>query len=233
MKGITFNSKHSYADYNLIMNYKIISTPSKKKIKDSAPGMNSVYDFSTIASNGELIYNQRTIKVGFTLVSYNKTKLHSDLTKIVEWLQDIPQTQLIFDDIKSYYYVAEIEDDIEIKESGHIAEIEVVFIAEPFKTSINLVNSDIWDTFNFEEDVVQDMSFNVVGTKTVSVYNAGRIITPIINSSAAMTVTMGGKTYNLGIGDNKIYGLKLQNGYNSIVINGTGLVRFLFRKVVL
>ena len=34
MNGITFNNKHSFNDFNLILNSRKISTPSKKKIKE-------------------------------------------------------------------------------------------------------------------------------------------------------------------------------------------------------
>ena len=46
-------------------------------------------------------------------------------------------------------------------------------------------------------------------------------------------IILGGKTFILVVGDNKIYDLKLQNGANSIVINGTGHIKFIYRKVVL
>jgi len=231
--GLKFNNKHSYFDYGLLMESKSIQPPSKKKIKVDVPGMNGSYDFSTIASGGEIVYAERNIKVLFGLPTRNKQQLYVLYSKILEWLEDTSQAQLTFDNISDYYFIAEIESIPTFEEVYSFGKLEVTFTCEPFKTSINLAGSDVWDTFNFEEDVVQDMNFNVVSTKVVSVYNAGRLITPIINSNAAMTVTISGKTYNLGIGDNKIYGLKLQNGYNSIVINGTGLVKFLFRKVVL
>jgi len=195
--------------------------------------MNGFYDFSTIGSNGEIVYNQREIIIKFGIDTANRKALYVQYSKILEWLVDVGQTQLILDEINDYYFIGEVENIPTFQEIIMFGELEVKFTCEPFKTSIGYVGNDVWDTFNFEEDVVQDMSFNVVSTKTLSIYNAGRLITPIINSSAAMTAVIGGKTYNLGIGDNKIYGLKLQNGYNSIIINGTGLVKFLFRKVVL
>lgn len=233
MNGITFNGKHSFTDFNLIMNSKKISTPSKKKIKVSVPFMNSTYDFSTIGSNGEITYNQRSIEIQFTLMSTSKAMLQSKLTKIAEWLQDVAQSQLIFDDIKDYYFMAELEDTLDLAEAFEVGEFTVKFIAEPFKTSTDYVGNDIWDTFNFEEDIVQNSSFNVVSTSTVSIYNSGRLITPTIICNAPMTVIIGGVTYNLITGDNKIYGLKLQNGYNAIIINGTGTISFLFKKVVI
>lgn len=233
MNGITFNGKHSYTDFNLIMNSKKIGTPSKKKIKDSVPGMHSVYDFSTVASNGEIIYNQRAIEVRFTLICSSKAQLHSQLTQITQWLQESPQNQLIFDDIKDYYFIAEIENTIEPAEKNSVAEFTVKFIAEPFKTSVDFVGNDIWDTFNFETDYMQTLDFNVTSSLTVTIYNKGRLITPTININANMTIVIGGITYNLISGSNVIYGLKLQNGENIIVINGTGTISFVFKAVMI
>jgi len=233
MKGITFNSKHSYADFNLILNSKKIGTPSKKKISIPMLFMNGTYDFSTLGSNGEITYNQRAIEVKFTLISISKAKLHAELTKVVKWLQDIPQNELIFDDIKDYYFSAEVEDSLEINEKNNIAEITVKFIADPFKIGVDYAANTLWDTFNFEEDYMQSGDYDVVGTKTITLYNPGRIITPIINCSSAMSILYNSKTYNLIIGDNKPYGLRLANGANSIVINGTGHISFLFRKQVI
>lgn len=233
MNGITFNGKHSFADFNLIMNSKKISTPSKKKIKEPAPGMHSVWDFSTVASNGEITYNQRAIEVQFTLMCNSKAQLHSQASQVAEWLQDSPQSQLIFDDIKNYYYLAEVEGELSINEEHSIAEITVLFIAEPFKTSLDFVSGDIWNTFNFNEDYLQDVGYTVANTLTITLYNKGRLITPKINCSVPMTIIVSGKTYNLIAGDNTVYGLKLQNGANTIIINGTGRIDFIFRAVSL
>lgn len=233
MNGITFNSKHSYNDFNLILNSRTISTPTKKKIKVDIPGMNSVYDFSTVASKGELIFNQRAIECVFTLLANSKRELHAKLSRVAEWLQDAPQGQLVFDDISYFYFMAEVEGNIEFEESNNIAEITVIFIAEPFKTSFDYVGSTLWDTFNFVEDVLQDSSYDVVTTETVTIYNPGRLVTPTINCSVPMSIVFAGKTYPLIAGDNVPYGMKLLNGPNTLVINGTGHVAVVFRKTVL
>lgn len=233
MNGLTFNLKHSYNDFRLILNSRTISTPAKKKIKVDIPGMDSVYDFSTVASNGELIFTQRAIQCVFTLLAHSKHELHSSLSRVAEWLQDAPQGQLVFDDISYFYFLAEVEDNIELNEKNSTAEITVSFIAEPFKTSFDYVGSTLWDTFNFDEDVLQDTSFDVVTTKTVTIYNTGRLITPLINCSAPMSVLFSGVTYPLVAGANTPYGLKLLNGDNTLIVNGTGTISILFYKVVL
>jgi len=233
MIGLTFNGKHSFDDFSLIINSKTISTPTKKKVKLDVPYMNSMYDFSTIGSNGEIVYNQRTISVDFTLISTSKNMLQVKLTKIREWLQDVSQSQLIFDDIKDYYFLAEVEDNTDLAETNEVGEFTIKFTCEPFKTSVDLVGADVWDTFNFEEDITQTNTFYVSNNSTINIFNYGRLIIPTINCSVNMSVIASGVSYNLVIGDNLIYGLKLKNGYNIITINGTGTIRFKFKKVTL
>jgi len=231
MIGITFNNKHSSDDFNLILNSKELSTPSKKKIKSGVPGMNSLYDFSTVASGGEIVYNQRSLKYNFTLICNSKAQLHAQLSEIFEWAQDTPQSQLIDDTIKDYYFMAEIEDSIVIKEKNNIAEITFNFIAEPFKTSLTLEGGDIWDTFNFETDVFQDVAYDIVGSKTITIINTGRLISPVINVTSPMTITINSKTFNLVTGNNSLYGLKLLSGSNSLHVVGNGSINFIYRVV--
>lgn len=230
MKGITFNSKHSFIDFNLILNSKRIGMPAKKKIKEAIPGMNSSYDFSTVASGGEIIYNQRSIEVKFTLISNSKIRLHSEINKISEWIEDIGQNHLIFDDIPDYYFLAEIEEGIDIIESNTIAEITVNFIAEPFKIGIDYSVNNIWDTFNFEEDYLQNDEFEVDGTPII-IYNPGRLVVPTFTVDASIALTINSYTLNLTVGTTTDYKFKLQNGENIIETSGLGNLQISFRKV--
>lgn len=230
---ITFNSKKDTEIDGLIVLARTISTPSKKKIKIEVPFMNSTYDFSTIGSNGEIVYNQREISLTFGIKAISKEHLQIKYSKVIEWLKDTGQQKLIFDDIPDYYFLAEVEDATSLEEVWKYGSMEVKFVAEPFKVGVNLEGSDIWDTFNFEEDVAQNTEFDVIGTKIVNIINVGRSVCPVINVNASMSIIFNTKTYNLSIGDNKLYSLKLASGDNSFVINGTGHIKFLFRKEVL
>jgi len=233
IKGLTFDGKHSYKDFGLYMETKSIQPPVKKKIKIDVPYMDSNYDFSTVGSNGEIIYSQRTITVILGLKTISKEKLYILYSKVLEWLQDISQSQLIFDDIKDYYFMAEVETVPTFDEMVRLGKLTVVFVCDPFKTSIDFATNNIWDTFNFEEDYLQDSDYDVVTTRTINIYNPGRLVMPIINCDSAMTIILNGKTYNLIIGNNKLYGFKFLNGPNNIVINGTGHIQIVFRKQVL
>ncbi|HEY5555860.1 distal tail protein Dit [Acetobacterium sp.] len=233
MTGITFNNEHSFNDYGLMLISKKISTPSKKKIKEAVPGMSSYYDFSTVASDGEIVYNQRTLVVNFVLMETTKDQMQIKLDSVIRWIQDVGQKPLIFDDISDFYFMAEVEGTIDIAEKHSTADLSVTFTAEPFKTGIDFAVDQLWDTFNFETDYLQDGGYDVVTTQTIPIYNPGRPVMPLIHCSAAMSIVFTGVTYPMAIGNNIPYGLKLLNGINTLTVNGTGRIEFSFRKVVL
>lgn len=232
-RGFKFNSKHSYSDFKMILEKRTIYPPNKKKIKEDVPFMNGIYDFSTVGTNGEIVYGERQIFVSLGFMTRSKELLAILFSSIFTWLMDSGKQQLIFDDIADYYFLAEVEEISNLDEFVRTGKLEIKFIAEPFKYGVNLEGSDIWDTFNFETDVLQDTEFDVVDTKTVNIINVGRSVIPTINVDATMSVILNSKTYNLSIGDNKLYDFMLWNGDNSIIINGTGHIKFIFRKQTL
>lgn len=233
MIGFKFNNKHSYNDFELLLESKKILPPAKKKIKLDVPFLNGSYDFSTIATNGEQIFNERKIDVVFGFTARSKKQLYVLYSNILEWLMDTEQQQLIFDDISDYYFMVDVEGISEFEEIVIYGKLKVTFIAEPFKIGIDFEGNKKWDTFNFEVDVLQDVSFDIVGGADVSIYNVGRIVMPTVIADSNFTLTFNSKTYNVVAGNNTFYDFKLQNGANNINIVGTGNIKFLFRKQVI
>lgn len=230
--GFLFADNHSYGEFGVWLQSKSIQPPSKKKIKESVPFMDGSYDFSTVGSNGEATYTERTITVVLGLPTRKKNKLHVLYSQLLEWLS-ADQNELIFDDIPDYYFMAEVESASTFEETRLFEKLTVTFTAEPFKIGVDYAAGNRWDTFNFEEDYLQDSSYDVVGSKTIILYNPGRPVTPVINCSVNMTVTVNGTVYNMLAGDNSPYGLKIQPGGNNIGVVGNGSIDILFRKQVL
>lgn len=230
LKGFTFNGMHNH-DMNVILHSKSIQAPSKKKIKESVPFMNGNYDFSTVATNGEIVYDSREITIVLGLPCDTKEQLQILYSQTLEWLEDIGQSHLIFDDMDDYYYMAEVESSSSFDEVMSFGTLSVTFVADPLKTSVDYVGKDIWDTFNFEEDYAISTTFDVNPTNEINVYNPGRIISPIIVVSVDMIIIYNGKTYNLLSGVNENYNLVLNHGINTIRIDsGIGIISFMFRK---
>ena len=229
LRGFSFNGKHNI-EVGIVMHSKSIQSPSKKKVKDSVPFQNGSYDFSTIGSNGEITYNEREITIVLGLPAETKEQLQILYSLTLEWLEDVGVQKLKFDVTRDYFYMAEVEDSSSFEEVMEFGKLTVTFVAYPFKMSVDYVGDDIWDTFNFEEDYAQSNEFEISGTKNIILYNPRRSVNPIIKSSSQITMIKDDKSYKLNIGDNKIYGFRLDKLENRITLNGTGKVKFIFRK---
>lgn len=232
MYGFKKGNKHSYDDFNLRIIDREFDPPDKIKIKEVVPGMNGTYDFSNLLTNGEDTYEERIVKYTLDL-RCTKVAFSSKKFQITNWLTTGLKEPLYDDLIPGYYFLAECEGEIEFNESPIGGEIVVQFKCYPLMFSNDYEGSDIWDTFNFEIDLVQDVEFDVVGSKTVTIVNVGRVVVPTVNCNSSMTVISNGYTANFVSGDNKDYDFKLKQGSNSIAITGTGHIKFLFRKEML
>lgn len=230
---ITFNNKKETDIQGVFLKNRSISMPDKKIITVDVPYMNGAYDFSTVGSNGEIVYTQRIIQCNFGILANSKSELQSRFNELSSWLLDIGKSQLIFDDLIDVYFLAQVEKGPSLDEVLYYGETSVTFIADPFKIGRETIDVQSWDLFNFETDKFQDTAFDVVDSATVTVYNPGRAIVPTITADATMTVTLGSYTTTVNAGENKDYGFKLLSGDNTINIAGTGHIEFVFRKEAL
>ena len=229
LRGVKINGKHN-KEFGIAMESASIGFPAKKKIKETVPFMNGYYDFSTIGSNGEIMYEEREIDITFGIPAQSKEELQFMYSNILEWSVDISKSQLIFDSMPDYYFEGEVTDSSTLEETMAYGKLQLKFTCEPFKKSALYVGNGLWDPFNFEEDYLEDSSFIISGSGTVGIHNPGRSVRPIINCSAPATMTHNGKTYNLVKGDNNIYGFYFTTGLNEMTIKTNGTIGFKFRK---
>lgn len=233
MSGITYNDKHSYNDLDLILlSNRTIKTPSKIKIKETIPFMNGSYDFSDLYGNA--CYSERTLEYQFLIRSSNRMSLEFIRTRIENWLLGTNnRTKMLDDNLPGYYYLAECES-VDFTDYINNGIIKATFTAYPFKISEYLEGSDIWDTFNFELDMIQDTKFTITNEKTVSIYNLSIIdIVPTIIASSNFEITKDNKTYTIQAGTRKDYSFIFTPGENNMLIKGNGSIEFQFRKEVL
>lgn len=234
MYGLTFNGKHSFNDFGVYLKNKTILPPSKTKILETVPYMSGNYDFSTVGSNGEQVFDTRPVKVSLDFKGINKSQLQVLYSNICSWLLDCGQEQLIFDDMQEYYFLAEVISISSYTEVRTVGHMEIEFTCEPFRYNVNLYGADIWDTFYFDTDyTAYSNAYTINGATQVTVGNGGRQVTPIITVTAPMTLVFNNITYNLAKGDNTIYGLKLQNGENTLTFTGQGTATINFRAEVI
>lgn len=231
MFGIIKDNKHSFRDYGLTIASRSIGIPKKNKIKETVPYMNGSYDFSNIY--GEQTYSDRVIEYRFNIVGSNKINMNMLKINVLDWLFSGPKTQLYDDTFPDLYFMAECEE-ANFDENNIDGQLTAKFVAYPFKLSNKNEGDDIWDTFNFELDMVQDTHFTVNGYSSVKITNLGAVgIVPSVKCSSNFEVIKGNTTYLFGSGVTKDWRFKLDKGINTFIIKGTGTIEFIFRKEVL
>ncbi len=143
------------------------------------------------------------------------------------------KTMLIDEDLKGYYYMAECIN-IDFENYYSFGLIYVTFTAYPFKIGEAYEGNNIWDSFNFESDVLQDTKFTVNGYANVNIYNSSAIdIEPAIIASSEFEIIKDSKKFIVEAGESKDYRFKLKKGNNNITLKGNGTIEFRFRKEVL
>ena len=233
MYGITYNNKHSFNDLGLtVLNTKVIKVPSKIRITETIPFMNGSYDFSNLY--GSNCYTERQLEYEFLIKASDNTGLELKRMKVENWLlSSNGKIPLIDDNVPGYYYKAEcISTDFE--DLNNIGKLKAIFTAYPLKIGEAYEGNNLWDSFNFELDVLQDTKFTVNNNSIVSIYNTSIVdIEPIVIASSQFEIVKDNITYSFKAGESKDYRFKLKPGANNLTLKGNGTIEFRFRKEVL
>lgn len=169
MQGMIFNGKHSFDDFGLIIEEVHINPPAKRKIIDTIPYMSGRYDFSTLGSNGEQIYDTRSIVVKFGLLEDTRDQLYTLYSDILEWLIDIGQNQLIFDFMPDYYFLGEVEGIPTWDEFINDGDLTITFVADPFK----YLRENVFITVTREQSIFNPF---IYCKPSIRVYGSGNFI---------------------------------------------------------
>lgn len=219
---ITFNGKTEYdvVGYTpqgtpaLTIKDRKIGSPPKVKIKMSVPFMSGVLDYSTIGSIGIPVYGQRKITLILSLFGTSKEDLNEKHRLVMSWLKDALKSQLIFDDDKNFYYMAEIEDtdDTEMTEDYTYGEFTVVFIADPYKY------------LRFNQAITGNSTINInnpylVCTPSIRIYGTGAGTLSIVSTKNGQSNT---QTVSVNVdGYTDVNYLFLYPGQNAISFSGS------------
>lgn len=206
------------------------STPSEKEIIENLPYVQGVYDFSSLL--GERIFNNRDITYVFHLHEWKYGNRKIAEIKIKQWLMKFDNKPLYDTHDQGYYWMGKFSS-ISVEDS-HISGMLIVtaiFNCYPFLISIKDEGNDLWDSFNFELDVAQKVTFDVYGTKVISLINIGSIgLTPSITTNAPMIIIKKRISYNVPNGVFKDDMFRLEIGENLMTIKGNGRISFNFYK---
>ena len=228
MKGVMLGNKHSYNDWNLYLGKETkISFPKVKESVVDIPGADSELDLSEVLT-GDVKYKTRDIKLVFYKKNIKNWKKY--LTEIASYLHG-QKLKIIFDDDLNYYYIGRCSlNPLELDEK--IGKITIDAKCDPYKYYITSTTEDwFWDSFNFDEDIIQEYSeLEVENELEINLINSRKRVVPTFTVSSNMEIEFENNTYNLVSGVNKILDIELKEGNNNIKITGTGTISIEYRR---
>lgn len=208
-------------------------TPSEKTIIETIPYSQGVFDFSMIEK--DRFFNNRTIT--YKIENFNKTY---ESRKVIE--NDIKNTLMplgiapIYDTHdRNYHWLGKCQSvSVDDNAKDRTLTATIVFDCYPFAISNNYEGDDIWDTFNFENDVAQKVKYDVNGHQIINLINISSHTSEVeIIVNGLITINGNFGVLNLTTGTYNDTQLVLNVGSNELRLTGTGTIEFRWRKEVM
>lgn len=215
-----------------------IGLPSRRLLTVSLPYSNQVLDLSSYYENA--LYEERTLQYAFQVPSFDsKIALNDFFGRLQRWLYKTNgKVPLVDGADPNHYYLAEVVSAPTREEMLGMGVMTISFTAYPFRIEHATAGDDTWDTFDFENGIVQPMVFKVTNSKAITLFNISQTeIVPTIKTSNAITISDGTTSYDFAAGEddqsNSAYQLTLKGGANQFSIIGTGTVEFIWHSEVI
>lgn len=191
--GVTFNEKHSFRDFGLIMlskNRPIL--PEPKIIVDEVPHMDGDYDYSECNPESRTKYKPRTHEIEFSLKERDPALVRIRAHEIANWLA-CGEQQLIYDDETAVFYLARVQNKLDLENQiVSVKRFTVQWKSRPFAFSV-IESTDqlqfgqgLMLGYGYRLDMVP-LVFEVTGAKTLNVYNPGSHVKPLIRITGSLT----------------------------------------------
>lgn len=113
--------------------------------------------------------------------------------------------------------------------------VTIVFDCYPYMISNTHYFDDMWDDFEFDDDIANYTKYVVKGSLDFPLYNAGSVsVRPEITVDSQFSVTVNDeKPIVFEAGSKKDYYLSLKPGVNEVHVEGTGTIQFHYKREVM
>lgn len=210
MKGISFGQYHSYDDFGLILNKKVISAPSPKTHYVDIEGADGSLDFSE--AFGEVKFERRDLEFEFTSLA-PRSEFWDKFTEIQNALHG-REFHISDDEDPDYYYIGRVTID-KWSIDRVIGSFKVKVSAEPYK--YHLRETQRTDT--------------ITGTKTMVYRNDRMSVIPIFRASAPMTLVFGEISTSISAGADYYYPeIVFREGNNTLEVTGEGTLTVRYQE---
>lgn len=226
MKGILFDDKHSFKDFGLILMSVVLPNPDPKIYEIEIPGANGTLDLSEVL--GGVKYNSReiTITFAFSKENYNRYDLNSKIANILHG----KKMKIIFDDDPSYFYLGRVNFNEWVVDKS-LGLLTFTVMTDPYKYEIlSTLDNWTWNNFNFNTGIIKTYkNIKVTGRLEKKIIGTPKVVIPEIISDSDLIVEWEGKQYNIKPGNNKMFGITINDGEHIMVFIGNGTISINYR----
>lgn len=153
-----------YKEFGILPESRNIGKPGKKKILEEIPYSNHTLDFSELY--GENVFKERTLEYTLNIIGRQSDiqaayQMESKLTNL---LMKKSQFRLYDDIFPNYYFLAEQREGPAFEVNRYTGKLQLTLECYPFRISELKEGNNLWKTFNFYEDILQETKFKVQRT---------------------------------------------------------------------
>lgn len=247
VRTITFDDVNCWESFGVIVKDGSVGFPSKIKNRIQIPNTNIFYDYADIFGDQ---YSERTLE--YTLLLMDSTTNNNDSYSsiistrmngieiqrkkrlLANWLMPGSQHKLQDSLIPGYYFLAEIQNAPTLSDLDTYGELTVQFTCYPYKIGNSIEGLDLWDDFDFDNDVFQQVDFEIPKVKDAFLYNVSiHSISPKIIVDGGVVLGFKNESFTLKTGTYDDIGVVLEVGRNDFSLSGKGDIKFEFRKELL
>ena len=227
---MSFNSKKE----KLYLIERNAPTPEEKEILKDIPFKQGVLDFSALL--GSRVFKNREIEYVFMLFNtpYERRKIVE--RNIKQKLMVHPRNKLYDTHDASYYWLGKCKSlEVENGERFNQLKVTITFDCYPYMFGRANYFDDYWDTFSFDDDVANYTKYLINGSLNFQLFNAGSVsVKPEIIVDSRFSVKVNDEDpIVFEAGSKQDYYLSLRPGLNDVHVEGTGTIKFHYRKEVM
>lgn len=228
--SITFGDKNTWDDWHLVPSSRpVIAPPDVKSKTVDIPGADGELNLTDLL-NGRPTYQNRTGSIEFIVVN-DYWDWDVAYSTIMNYLQG-KSMKMVLEDDPAYYYEGRFAVS-EWRSDKSWSLITIDYNVYPYKKELSATDEDwLWDSFDFETQIIQNglKNLTVDGTLTVTVEGSPQPVAPVITVSAPMTLSFNGIEKNMDkAGDYKYGDIIFRDGTNRITFRGNGNVTISYR----
>lgn len=228
--SITFGDKNTWDDWHLVPSSRpVIAPPDVKSKTVDIPGADGELNLTDLL-NGRPTYQNRTGSIEFIVVN-DYWDWDVAYSTIMNYLQG-KSMKMVLEDDPAYYYEGRFAVS-EWRSDKSWSLITIDYNVYPYKKDLSATDEDwLWDSFDFETQIIQNglKNLTVDGTLTVTVEGSPQPVAPVIIVSAPMTLSFNGIEKSMDkAGDYKYGDIIFREGTNRITFRGNGTVSISYR----